>query len=239
MIKKPTTTNTLTLFWLLTAVPEQQLNSSLDQTEEGSPGIKMEEEDLLIDRQEDMPQMLEQSDDSFVLYQSSAVRKQQDSSHRVSSVSKFLHEHPQDSEFQLHPGTLVHHMGDDLNEEDQGACEAALGTSQFDCGELEAPPLEAENAYICTVCGLAFAHRSHWTKHVRAHRKGEAKADKSFTCNICGKRLTRFDGYQKHLRVHTGEKPYCCGVCGRRFSDNSNFKRHIRKHAAGQKPQQS
>ncbi|XP_017285091.1 zinc finger and BTB domain-containing protein 24-like [Kryptolebias marmoratus] len=215
------------------AIPEQQLNSSSDQNEEEPPCIKLEDEDLLIDEEEDVPQMLEQNGASFVLYQSSAVRTQQDRSHRA-----LLSQDLQDSEFQLQPGTSVQQTGSDLSEEEPGACEAALGSSQFDCGELEAPPPEGVDTYICTICGPVFAQRSHWAKHLRGHQIGDTKVDKSFTCNICGKRLTRSDGYQKHLRVHTGEKPYCCNVCGRRFSNNSNYRRHIRKHA-GQKSQQS
>lgn len=211
----------------------------MDQHEVEPSCVKMEEQDLLIDQQEGAPQMSEQNDVSFVLYQGSAARKQQDSSRRASSASRFLSQDLQDSEFQRQPGPSVHDMGSDLNVDEPGMCEAALGISQFDYGELEAPPPDGADTYICSICGQAFAQRSHWAKHVRSHRKDDATADKSFTCNICGKRLTRFDGYQKHLRVHTGEKPYCCGVCGRRFSDNSNYKRHMRKHEAGQRSQQS
>lgn len=211
-----------------TAGPEQQLSSSLDRSEAEPCCIKTEEPDVL--------EGAAQSDVSFVLYQSSAARTQQD---RASS--RFLSQDLQDSAFQRQPGPAVRGVGSDLNEDGPGTCEAALGIGQFeDYGEPEAPPPDGADTYICSVCGQAFARRSHWAKHARSHRKdGAAAADKSFTCSICGKRLTRFDGYQKHLRVHTGEKPYCCGVCGRRFSDNSNYKRHIRKHAAAQRAPQS
>uniref|UniRef100_A0A1A7WZU1 Zinc finger protein 146 n=1 Tax=Iconisemion striatum TaxID=60296 RepID=A0A1A7WZU1_9TELE len=209
-------------------VSEQQWSSSFDQNE--TPHIKEEEEeeegDLWIEQQDKLCQTSEQNSVSS-MFQSSTGRNQQD---RAASVSKFQSINPGDQEdfkFEPQPGTSVQQVS---SEDEHGASEASLGNLQFDCGELEAPPLEIADSYVCTICGREFSQRGQWTKHMQVHRRAGAKADKSFTCDICGKRLTRFDGYQKHLRVHTGEKPYCCCVCGRRFSDNSNYKRHIRSH---------
>ncbi|KAF0024073.1 hypothetical protein F2P81_022875 [Scophthalmus maximus] len=190
---------------------EQDRSSSLDLNQT-SPRIKQEEEESWSTEQNDI--MLFQSGDAHA------------------TPSPKLEESQPDPL----PGTSVGQTCPELCED--GASDPTSGNGPLDCVDLEAPLSEVVDSYICTICGRAFAQRSHWAKHVQVHRRVQDKVDKSYTCDICGKRLTRFDGYQKHLRIHTGEKPYCCNECGRRFSDNSNYKRHIRTHA-GQRTQQS
>ncbi|XP_030002513.1 zinc finger protein 316-like [Sphaeramia orbicularis] len=197
-----------------TGLSEQQdWTSAVDVTEAPPPGIKEEDEDeeegLWLQRDQ-----TPEPKDQFVLNRNNE-------------------DHMSGSE----PGTSILRSCSDPNED--GLKDPDLvcsGNGLLDGVDPEAPVSEVVDSYICTICGRAFAQRSHWAKHVQVHRKADAKADKSFVCDICGKRLTRFDGYQKHLRVHTGEKPYTCHECGRRFSDNSNYKRHIRTHT-GQKTQ--
>ncbi|KAF7210777.1 zinc finger and BTB domain-containing protein 49 [Nothobranchius furzeri] len=203
-------------------VSEQQWSSSFDQNEE-TPHIKEEEEeDLWIEQQDKLCQTSKENVSS--VFQSSTGRNQGD---RVSEFQSMNPGDQEDLKFEEQPGTSVQQVS---SEDEHGASEATLENLQFDCEDLEAPPLQIADSYVCTICGREFSQRNQWTKHMLVHRRAGAKADKSFTCDICGKKLTRFDGYQKHLRVHTGEKPYCCSVCGRRFSDNSNYKRHIRSH---------
>ncbi|KAM4538943.1 uncharacterized protein PAE49_019930 [Odontesthes bonariensis] len=226
------------------AISEQQeWSPSLDLSEEKPPHIKEEEEeeeeeDLWSDQQDAGPQLSEQTADNCVIFQKRGVKKQQVKRKRGSTVPKFPNQDTEDVEMGSQPGTSVQQICSDLSEDEPGASELASGNGQIDCVDLEAPPSEILDSYVCTICGRVFSQRGHWAKHVQVHRKDDAKADKSYTCGICGKKLTRFDGYQKHLRVHTGEKPYCCDVCGRRFSDNSNHKRHIRTHM-GPKPELS
>ncbi|KAM7373754.1 hypothetical protein PAMP_008583 [Pampus punctatissimus] len=176
--------------------------------------------------QEEAPLTSEYNHVKFVLFQSGCVRNKPGLDHMTSSLSKFPTQDLEDSVLDPQLGSTAQQTSTDLVQESL----EASGNGQLDCVEMEAPPPEVVDSYICTICGRAFAQRGHWAKHVQVHRKVESKVDKSYTCDICGKRLTRFDGYQKHLRIHTGEKPYSCEECGRRFSDNSNYKRHIRTH---------
>lgn len=203
----------------LSGLSEQQdWSSSLDLGQLTAPDIKEEEEELLLSpQQKDSVLMAVQNNTKVCLSPS-----QQDIDH----VNSLQSQH-QDSELDQQPGTSVQKTSSDLDEEDS---DPTSGNSQVDCAEVEVPLSEVVDSYVCTICGCAFAHRSHWAKHALVHRKAVNRADKSYTCDICGKRLTRFDGYQKHMRIHTGEKPYCCDECGRRFSDNSNYKRHVRTH---------
>lgn len=219
-----------------TAISEQrEWRSGLDLDETKPPHIKKEEEDLWPAQQEESPQITEQNDVKFVLFQSGDVRNEQENNHMTSSLPC---QDPGDSGLDPHLGTSVQQTCSDLDEDAPETSDPASGNGQPNCAELEALLSEVVDSYICTICGRAFAQRVQWTKHMQMHRKVGTKVDKSYTCDICGKRLTRFDGYQKHLRIHTGEKPYCCDACGRRFSDNSNYKRHIRTHM-GPKTQQS
>lgn len=213
------------LTFLSAGLSEQQdWSSSLDLGQLTAPHIKEEEEEelLLSPQQKDSILMAVQNNTKVSLSQS-----QQDIDHVNSPHSQLPH---QDSELDQQPGTSVQKTSSDLDEEAPEDSDPTSGNSQVDCAEVEVPLSEVVDSYVCTICGRAFAHRSHWAKHALVHRKAANRADKSYTCDICGKRLTRFDGYQKHMRIHTGEKPYCCDECGRRFSDNSNYKRHIRTH---------
>ncbi|XP_061597735.1 zinc finger protein 775-like [Cololabis saira] len=219
------------------AVSEQRKwsSSSLDLDKNHSGRIKQEEEDeevVDLQQQDEMVDASEQNDVNFVLFQSSRVREQQDSSYRAASLPEFPSQDLEDPELEPPPGTSLHDSYSNLSEDEPVASDMRLGDDPLDSVDLDGPEPEVVDSYICTICGQAFAQRNHWVKHLQVHRSIDTKTDKSFVCDICGKRLTRFDGYQKHLRVHTGEKPYCCNICGRRFSDNSNYKRHVRTHTA-------
>ncbi|KAM7384945.1 hypothetical protein PAMA_012028 [Pampus argenteus] len=211
-------------------VPKKEAQQEEAQQEEALQEEALQEEAP----QEEAPLMSEYNHVKFVLFQSGGVRNEPGPDHMTSSLPKFSTQDLEDSALDPQLGSTVQQTSTDLVQESL----EVSGNGQLDCVELEAPPPEVVDSYICTICGRAFAQRGHWAKHIQVHRKVESKVDKSYTCDICGKRLTRFDGYQKHLRIHTGEKPYSCEECGRRFSDNSNYKRHIRTHTTP-KTQQS
>ncbi|XP_057712486.1 gastrula zinc finger protein XlCGF17.1-like [Corythoichthys intestinalis] len=88
----------------------------------------------------------------------------------------------------------------------------------------------AEKDFVCSVCGVQMATKSHLKRHILTHT-----GEKPVLCSECGKRFATEVCLKKHMRTHTGEKPQECFVCHRRFGDKQLLRNHMRTHT-GEKP---
>uniref|UniRef100_A0A0N5BA25 GATA-type domain-containing protein n=1 Tax=Strongyloides papillosus TaxID=174720 RepID=A0A0N5BA25_STREA len=109
---------------------------------------------------------------------------------------------------------------------------------------IGAIPISCGNeAYVCPICGQAFALADRLAKHIASRHKDPnidpitIEANKIHKCNQCGKKFGRSDMLTRHLRLHTGVKPYSCNVCGQVFSRSDHLSTHQRTHT-GEKPYQ-
>uniref|UniRef100_A0A0N4ZLY1 C2H2-type domain-containing protein n=1 Tax=Parastrongyloides trichosuri TaxID=131310 RepID=A0A0N4ZLY1_PARTI len=109
---------------------------------------------------------------------------------------------------------------------------------------IGAIPISCVNeAYVCPVCGQAFALADRLAKHIASRHKDPnidpitVEANKIHKCEQCGKKFGRSDMLTRHLRLHTGVKPYSCNVCGQVFSRSDHLSTHQRTHT-GEKPYQ-
>lgn len=109
---------------------------------------------------------------------------------------------------------------------------------------IGAIPISCGNeAYVCSICGQAFALADRLAKHIASRHKDPnidpitIEANKIHKCNQCGKKFGRSDMLTRHLRLHTGVKPYSCNICGQVFSRSDHLSTHQRTHT-GEKPYQ-
>ncbi len=86
-------------------------------------------------------------------------------------------------------------------------------------------PFPGVKPFVCNECGLQFANKSNWQRHVAEH-----SGSRNYPCHLCDKRFSRNYYLSDHLKTHTGEKPFVCGICGKSAATRSNYNSHLRTH---------
>ena len=79
--------------------------------------------------------------------------------------------------------------------------------------------------FVCNECGLQFANKSNWQRHVAEH-----SGSRNYRCHLCEKKFSRNYYLSDHLKTHTGETPFVCGICGKSAATRSNYNSHLRTH---------
>ncbi|XP_049889979.1 uncharacterized protein LOC126383494 isoform X4 [Epinephelus moara] len=134
------------------AVCEQQdWSASLDLNEMKPASIKEEEEELWP---EETPQMADQNDVKFVLFQSGGVRNKQGDDQMTSSLSKL--QDLGDSELDPQPGTSVQPTSSDLDDDAPEAADPASGNG--DCVDLDASLSESLREKLQFCCDSQAGH---------------------------------------------------------------------------------
>ena len=88
----------------------------------------------------------------------------------------------------------------------------------------------ADNPYLCHVCGKSFTSSIAFASHKRLHT-----GHGLYTCDLCGKMFTFYGALINHMRIHTGVKPFKCDLCNKSFAQKSALTVHKRIHT-GEKP---
>ena len=89
------------------------------------------------------------------------------------------------------------------------------------------PDEEKKKPNICSICGAAFARKSHLYRHERLH-----SGQTPYECTVCAKKFSRDTHLSRHLRIHTKVQPYQCKVCEKKFNQSSALVQHERIHTA-------
>lgn len=85
--------------------------------------------------------------------------------------------------------------------------------------------LDAEQAFVCDVCGKSFVVLGAFNRHKAIHGY-----DLPYECKFCPYKGRFSESLKMHMRTHTGEKPYSCPQCNAKFVNKSNLNRHLSTH---------
>lgn len=89
-----------------------------------------------------------------------------------------------------------------------------------------------ERPYKCDQCGVTYAHRNTFRKHIKSVHEGV----RPHVCTICDKRFTMKAQLNDHLVIHTGEKAFVCDRCGKRFNRKNVLRMHKQRVHKQQTP---
>ncbi|CAN7937422.1 unnamed protein product, partial [Ixodes hexagonus] len=90
-----------------------------------------------------------------------------------------------------------------------------------------------ERPFSCSLCQMAFAHRSTLSVHLSTHmEKGLfiCSACQPYKCNTCGKEFTEKWRIRHHQAMHMKKKRFKCPVCSKAFRSKKSMHLHQEAH---------
>uniref|UniRef100_H2YXE0 C2H2-type domain-containing protein n=1 Tax=Ciona savignyi TaxID=51511 RepID=H2YXE0_CIOSA len=94
----------------------------------------------------------------------------------------------------------------------------------FNSSEIKLENLDAENNFMCSICGRFYSKKIYLQKHMKQHSEDLA-------CPICGKELVTKEGMKTHMLGHKGIKNYTCEICAKSFVSKKTLSVHQNLHS--------